>query len=401
MKKIGNVITKARKKAGLTQETLAFKLGLTPQAISKWENDIGYPDVSLLADISEILDISLDDLFGVEDDGFAKSFCDLPLVYSYDNIGLYSDKTVADTDSEGKTVRFCDGSFAKMQSQSAYNVGAGEIRFKKLQKTRRRSEKQKRLETALESFDSIDMDLSISGDIEIVSASDGKAKLLAEGEAAFVDALEIKPSGTCLCVLARFEQNSRNGGNRENKLKLTVPFSRGKLLKIKVSGSSDCKIEPSFDEAVLKVSGSGNIKTAECGILEASVAGSADMIIEKISKCGVVKIAGSADIAVGFGHDLKISVSGSGDLHVASASGTFEVVVNGAADVRVGGKLEKLALEANGSADFNGKELVVKDADISVSGAADVIIQRICGASSERLGENCNYTVLNRGGTCD
>jgi transcriptional regulator with XRE-family HTH domain len=42
MNKIGKVISLARKKAGLTQESFAAKLGITPQAVSKWENDVGY-----------------------------------------------------------------------------------------------------------------------------------------------------------------------------------------------------------------------------------------------------------------------------------------------------------------------------------------------------------------------
>ena len=40
MKEFGQLITKKRKQAGLTQNQFAEKLGITPQAVSKWENGV-------------------------------------------------------------------------------------------------------------------------------------------------------------------------------------------------------------------------------------------------------------------------------------------------------------------------------------------------------------------------
>lgn len=42
---LGQRIAELRKKEGLTQEELAEKLGVSPQAVSKWENDISCPDI--------------------------------------------------------------------------------------------------------------------------------------------------------------------------------------------------------------------------------------------------------------------------------------------------------------------------------------------------------------------
>lgn len=64
---LGNRIAELRKEAGLTQEQLAGKLGVTYQAVSKWENGNSYPDISLLPRLSEIFQVSLDSLFGKED----------------------------------------------------------------------------------------------------------------------------------------------------------------------------------------------------------------------------------------------------------------------------------------------------------------------------------------------
>ena len=44
-------LANARRDKGLTQEELAAKLGVTPQAVSKWERSTSYPDVVMLSSI--------------------------------------------------------------------------------------------------------------------------------------------------------------------------------------------------------------------------------------------------------------------------------------------------------------------------------------------------------------
>ena len=59
---IGNRITKYRKTKKLTQEGLAEQLGVSSQAVSKWENDLSCPDISLLPKLCSVLGISTDEL---------------------------------------------------------------------------------------------------------------------------------------------------------------------------------------------------------------------------------------------------------------------------------------------------------------------------------------------------
>ncbi len=59
---IGKVIRKYRKIRNLTQEEMAVRLGVTAPAVNKWENENSYPDISLLAPIARLLNISLDTL---------------------------------------------------------------------------------------------------------------------------------------------------------------------------------------------------------------------------------------------------------------------------------------------------------------------------------------------------
>lgn len=57
---IGERIQKMRKDCGLTQEALADALGVTPQAVSKWENDVSCPDITLLPKLAKTLGVTTD-----------------------------------------------------------------------------------------------------------------------------------------------------------------------------------------------------------------------------------------------------------------------------------------------------------------------------------------------------
>ncbi len=59
---IGNRISRLRKEHGMSQETLAEKIGISPQAVSKWENDQSCPDISLLPQLAKLFDVTVDEL---------------------------------------------------------------------------------------------------------------------------------------------------------------------------------------------------------------------------------------------------------------------------------------------------------------------------------------------------
>ncbi|HBA48617.1 MAG TPA: hypothetical protein DCZ91_12630 [Lachnospiraceae bacterium] len=62
----GTTLKELRKKRSLTQEQLAEYLGISSQAVSKWENNISYPDVSLLPALANYFQASTDELLGVD-----------------------------------------------------------------------------------------------------------------------------------------------------------------------------------------------------------------------------------------------------------------------------------------------------------------------------------------------
>ena len=66
MDTLGKRIAYHRKTLGLTQEQLAEKLGVTAQAVSKWENDQSCPDIGILPQLAEIFGVTTDALLGRE-----------------------------------------------------------------------------------------------------------------------------------------------------------------------------------------------------------------------------------------------------------------------------------------------------------------------------------------------
>ena len=62
----GQRFSNLRKKQGLKQEDIAKKVNVTAQAVSKWENDLSAPDISILPTLADILNVTLDELLGRE-----------------------------------------------------------------------------------------------------------------------------------------------------------------------------------------------------------------------------------------------------------------------------------------------------------------------------------------------
>lgn len=71
-------IQNLRKKLGFTQEELAEKLGVTFQAVSKWENAKSTPDISFLPIMADLFDCSIDQLFSRDTQSNIKFCAELP-----------------------------------------------------------------------------------------------------------------------------------------------------------------------------------------------------------------------------------------------------------------------------------------------------------------------------------
>ena len=111
--KIGQFIKKIREENKLTQKELADKLGVTFQAVSKWENGKNVPDISILKEISEMFNVDIDEILDGEKKDKKKNLYPLFLVILlivllilgyifYGNDSSYEFKTITTTCSDFK-----------------------------------------------------------------------------------------------------------------------------------------------------------------------------------------------------------------------------------------------------------------------------------------------------------
>jgi len=77
MKSFSEKIVSLRRRHGLTQAELADKLGVTDKSVSKWERGISMPDLSVIAEISQLFGISTDILLGLKEEDMNGKFISL------------------------------------------------------------------------------------------------------------------------------------------------------------------------------------------------------------------------------------------------------------------------------------------------------------------------------------
>lgn len=89
-----------RKNKGFTQEELANMLGVTPQAVSRWESEAGFPDIGLIIPMAQILGVTTDALFGYDrinqDEAITKRILD------------YADSLYDEGDRWNSSLKICD-----------------------------------------------------------------------------------------------------------------------------------------------------------------------------------------------------------------------------------------------------------------------------------------------------
>ncbi len=421
IKNFGKRLVEMRRTKGMTQNELAEKLSITPQAISKWERGEGLPDVTLFPEIASALSVSVGALFGekTEKENTASEYYEgLALVGVSGNLLCYSDKKVCHGDDT--RVTFADGSYADFSNNLVVNCGSGEIRIIEQEENTLR-EYDEYGETVLDKeftpFSSLEISNNYPCDIEIRPSADGSYSMHAEGSARFISLIETYFTTDGVLRVQVKSANGNNGRNTKNSLVIYAGFEKGEGLSCIINGSGSLTTDFSFERGTLQINGSGDISVGDLGEwLSVVINGSGDVNAGNVQTNTVLQINGSGDITCGsFGEILSAQINGSGDISGSSAgtanvriSGSGDVNINeltralganisGSGDITCGGNIVMLELCITGAGGLHGESLEAKEADITLKGTAGAAIGRIIGKSVERIAKTATLNVIKRG----
>lgn len=104
---IGEVIKNKRQKRNITQAELAELLNVTPQAVSRWEMGISYPDIAMVPKISEALWVTADELLGIMAPNIRQTE-DLDLILNQSQADSIFDYVPRPVSGKGKKVLIAD-----------------------------------------------------------------------------------------------------------------------------------------------------------------------------------------------------------------------------------------------------------------------------------------------------
>ena len=399
---IGRIIAVKRKEKGLTQEGLANLLQITPQAVSKWENGVGLPDVTLVPRIATALGISVDELFGqtskLKKAQLPLEYQGMAFVVTNGQVAVYSSKSVEAQD-EAK-VTFSDGSTADLTAQVVINQGPGEVRILEIGAlVSEFAEEGWERDTVVKSFDgvhSLALINSASCDMEAVYWEGNETVVEAEGSKRFLGRLTMTVTHGELTVEAKSPSN--NGGEPGSKILIKCPFQKGEKGTFRISGCGQIKAPLTFRSAVLAISGSGSINIKDTETCDIAISGSGDVAMEDAGESLSVRISGSGNVAPCAVRNLDVRIAGCGDVSAMNLSGDVSVSISGCGNVSCsGGEVGSLQISCSGSGDLCADRLTVENADINLHGSGSVTLGRIKGKSVERLSKDAKLTVKQRG----
>ena len=85
---LGMMISSLRKEKGMTQLDLAQKMGVTDKAVSKWERDLSFPDITSIPKLAEIFDISVDELMQIKTESNTQNKTNEVIEVAFKGVGL-------------------------------------------------------------------------------------------------------------------------------------------------------------------------------------------------------------------------------------------------------------------------------------------------------------------------
>ncbi|MDI9441685.1 MAG: DUF2807 domain-containing protein [Bacillota bacterium] len=383
----GRRVAALRKNAGLTQEDLAEKLNITAQAVSKWENEVSFPEITILPRLAQVLGTSIEELFGREqrepngEGEFSFPEFDehkLKLVHTFGNVGCYSDKEVEV--STGDTVIFKDGSSANLSGLEIVNKGLGDIRFAFAEERYIPPAVNHSLTELQETFEGIkSLELVVAhAEFSVTRSPDNKTRVSAQGTPLFLNNLVINQEQDRLRVKYRRDSIGVSNGTH-NYVEIAFGSDRGEDLTLMVNGSSSAEVEIPFKKATVSVNGSGSAELADLDVLTGSVNGSGDLTCEAVGQ-------------------VNVTVNGSGDVDIDQVSGDIKAQINGSGSIDFGrGEVDSLQIVVAGSGDVDAEGVTARTASLRAIGSGDVVVGRVIEESLEKHSRHATISVLKRG----
>ena len=417
-----------RKDKGMTQEDLAFKIGVSGQAVSKWETGLSYPDITSIPALAEILGTTIQHLFGgpteieapTKPTSFPDSYKNLPLVLHTKNTACYASKTVASTDDSG--VKFTDGSVAELTTRRVINRGPGEVVFLSAD-----SQQLAQADFAIvsetlefEPAHSLKLTSVFNCDCKIIPSPDNTTRVHLKGSNKFANVLEAHVSDGNLVI------GNKNDGYEtqphEPAHQLTIELPRGNSniwghLHLHIIGQGEvvCELD-CFNSAQLNITGGGNIFVHDINQCNIQITGSGD-VIGKNAKELKGSINGSGDIKWENADQAEISINGAGDCIIDTIVGA-NISINGVGDAHInkalGGNMTNninshgtininhghcknfvATLGSNGT--INASGLTADNATITLHHRGEVVLGRVIESVTEQNKQDGIITILNWG----
>ncbi|MDR0293927.1 MAG: DUF2807 domain-containing protein [Oscillospiraceae bacterium] len=405
-----------RKSKGLTQEELAGRLGVTPQAVSKWENGQSYPDITLLPAVAAVLDTDMGKLFGAKAEGegvfFPEKHAGLALVHQCGNVACYSDKEVASTD--GTSVKFTDGSTTELSTRLVRNAGRGEIRLLASGGADEADDSEKSADYEFPFADSLDVEV-VGGRCEVSRSNDGKAHVMMSGSGRFIRHHRVSEIEGTLAVRCDDHDAVLRGGRHSNRLQIRLPCEKGRRARLCLNAEGGFEAALDFNDGDLVINGAGGIRAGHMEVCRVQINGSGSVRIDGAGEASL-QINGSGSVDAGKLGEASVSVNGSGDIRAESAV-SLNAQINGSGDVGLGeirgggvtfqasgsgdlhigrGQCELFDVRLNGSGDADAEGVTARRASIVIENG-EVRLGRVLEGSVEQIKKNGAITILNRG----
>ncbi|MBE6553539.1 MAG: helix-turn-helix domain-containing protein [Ruminococcaceae bacterium] len=425
MMDFAKTVAEQRKKLKMTQEELAQRLGITPQAVSKWENSIGLPDVTLFPLIAETLQLSINDLFGIPERSAHKAvaqsapqdFEGLSLVTEHRGMLCYSNKEMKER--IGDRVLFSDGSIAELDGGRVINRGAGEVRLIRWADAAVVESVGECVTRTLvfEPFSSMTLSLAHKCTVKILSRPEELPRMVVKGREGLLDRLETRVEADTLTVRLESNGNHHSSDAYLYNMEIFVPFISGNGLKLTLNGAGEASVEPHFVEGEVSINGCGNVAVGNFDRFTGRISGSGDITAGEVQRQTKLRVAGSGDITLSKMSDPDVRIAGSGDITCAKTEGhlkveiagsgdaslghvaldSAEIRISGSGDISMRGEVSSLRLKVAGSGNLEGTGLTVDRAALTVNGSGEIKLERIISESEEQLSREATLQVAKRG----